>query len=78
MKKFIMMASLLCLTACVSQPPSSDNDLVDELTQVCDLHQGKLLWQGRWYCEFDNRKVDAVALRNQLAKIMIQGDTLSK
>ena len=72
----LMMIGVLGLSACVSQP--AHHEMVDELTQVCDIHQGRLVWQGRWYCQSDNHKVDAVALKNQLAKIMIQGDTLPK
>lgn len=72
----------LILTACASQMSLQKDSDLDELTQVCDLHQGKLVAETkddsqRLYCVMGNKKIDAITLKNQLAKIMIQGDSIT-
>lgn len=93
MLKVVLVAGVLCLTACVGLPAStvsvsasntSHDDLMGELGEVCELHQGKLVFmqtdeqQMHPFCVVGDKHIDAVQLRNQLAAIMIQGDTIKK
>lgn len=93
MLKVMLMAGVLFLTACASLPAStvpagtsntSDDALMGELGEVCELHQGKLVVmqtsesQTHPFCVVGDKRIDAIQLKNHLATIMIQGDTIKK
>lgn len=92
MKKIWTIALMVALTACVSQVPTTVGlSVMDELTEVCRLHQGEIVMKRKDgknhpYCKIsgqtinttDYKLIDALVLKEQVAKIMIQGDTLSK